>query len=84
MEKFIIDRCEGTFAVCEIYDDDKNGDEKISFADIPVADLPAGAKEGDIIARAENGGYEILADETRTKRQSIRTRFDNLTKKKNL
>ena len=41
MRKFIIDRFEGDFAVCET--------EELEFIDIPKAALPCDAKEGDVI-----------------------------------
>ena len=41
MERYIIDRIEGSFAVCEA--------ENKTMRNVPLADLPEGAVEGDCL-----------------------------------
>lgn len=43
MERYIVDRIEGDLAVCEVEDK--------TMRNIPVADLPDGATEGDCLVR---------------------------------
>lgn len=67
--KITIDRFEGEYAVCE--------DEAGKFIDIPKADIPKGAKEGDILSKADNG-YRIEKAETEAKREEIKKRMNKL------
>lgn len=67
--KIIIDRFEGNFAVCET--------EEKKFIDIPKADIPEGAKEGDILSKTDKG-YNIEKVETEAQREKIKTRMNNL------
>jgi hypothetical protein len=58
--KLIVDRIEGSFAICEA--------EDMKMVDIPLKDLPASIKEGDRLA-VTDGVYEIVAvDQDRKKR----------------
>ncbi|WP_088187341.1 DUF3006 domain-containing protein [Desulfosporosinus sp. FKA] len=52
----IIDRFEGDFAVVEV--------DGRSMENIPKSDIPAGAREGDVL-RPVNGKYEIDSEETK-------------------
>lgn len=67
--KYIIDRFEGEYAVCEI--------EAGKFIDIPKADIPKGAKEGDILSKTDNG-YRIEKVETEAKKEEIKKRMNRL------
>lgn len=67
--KYIIDRFEGEYAVCEV--------EAGRFIDIPKADIPKGAKEGDILSKTDNG-YRIEKAETEAKREEIKKRMNRL------
>jgi len=67
--KIIIDRFEGNFAVCET--------EEKKFIDIPKADIPEGAKEGDILSKTDKG-YNIEKAETEAQREKIKTRMNKL------
>lgn len=69
MEKFIVDRLEGEYAVCE--------KEDKSFLDIPLKHLPDGVKEGNILI-FEKGNYRINSDETRIKRQEVSDLLDSI------
>lgn len=66
MKKLIIDRIEGTFALCEI----KEG----SFAEIPLAALPDGLKEGDVIS------ISIDENETLNRKKRIEGLMNSLFK----
>ena len=60
----IIERIEGNFAVAET--DGKR-------FDIPLSELPAGIREGDIIIKGI-GGYKTDADATRKRREGLAKR----------
>lgn len=60
MKKMIIDRLEGIYAICE--DKDK------AFFAIEQAELPAGAKVGDVLKITDEGTLEIDAEETERRR----------------
>ena len=55
-----IDRFEGAFAICE---GDGPGKEVKMYA-IEVAELPPGAKEGDVLRISDEGALSIDAEET--------------------
>ena len=60
--KYIIDRFEGDYAVCE-------NDAK-EFIEIVKTSLPNGAREGSVIFINDNGKVTLLEDEQRSKRIS--------------
>lgn len=66
----IIDRIEDGIAVIE------NDSERL---EIPICDLPLGAKEGNIIAKTESG-FVILSDETELRRSKLRSAVDKVLK----
>lgn len=72
MEKYIIDRFEGEFAVLER----ESGGTK----DIPKAQLP-GAREGDVII-FEGGTYRIDKEETQKRKELIAEKMHKLFEKK--
>ena len=63
MEKMIIDRFDGVYAICE----DK---DKAYFA-IDQTELPAGAKAGDVLVITDDGTLEIDVEETERRRNRI-------------
>lgn len=67
----IVDRIEGTFAVCEM--DDK------SMQNIALSELPAGIKEGDVLA-VDNGTYLIDAKQTKERTERIAQKMNRLFK----
>lgn len=67
----IVDRIEGAFAVCEM--DDK------SMQNIALSELPAGIKEGDVIAM-DNGTYVIDAKQTKECSERIAQKMNRLFK----
>lgn len=67
----IVDRIEGAFAVCEM--DDK------SMQNIALSELPAGVKEGDVLA-VENGTYVIDAKQTKERSECIAQKMNRLFK----
>lgn len=71
--KYIVDRIEEGFAVCE----DENG----KFSDIEIAGLPEGIKEGDIIS-VENGEAVFLKEETEERRNRIQQKRRDILKRK--
>lgn len=66
---YIIDRFEGSFAICE----QENG----SFITIPRFHLPKDAKEGDCI-QFINNTYVIKEDETKTRSARIEEKLNSL------
>ena len=60
----IVDRIEGAFAVCEM--DDK------SMQNIALSELPAGIKEGDVLAISDDGELAIDVEETARRRSKIK------------
>lgn len=67
----IVDRIEGAFAVCEM--DDK------SMQNIALSELPAGIKEGDVLA-VDNGTYLIDAKQTKERTERIAQKMNRLFK----
>ena len=65
----IVDRFEGNLAVCE---------EETKTIEIPKADLPADAKEGDVLMKGNNGAYEIDRETTKQRRKNIDEKFFGL------
>lgn len=65
----IVDRIEGTIAVCETV--------SASIVDVPLSDLPEGTKEGSVL-RLENGSYVIDAEEERSRRSRIESKAKRL------
>jgi hypothetical protein len=66
--KYIVDRIEGEFAVCE--------DENKEMHNIALDILPAGTKEGDTLEH-ENESYTKLSEDIKRK-NSIKKLMDNL------
>lgn len=67
--RLVIDRFEGKYVVCEL--------ESGEFIDIPKADIPQEAKEGDILTKTDNG-YYVDKIATETKREEIKQRMNRL------
>ncbi|HWP50940.1 MAG TPA: 3H domain-containing protein [Clostridia bacterium] len=65
-----IDRIEGDFAICM--------DEQQQQHRIPLAALPKGADEGDILRRTEEDGYQLDVQETGRKRKALSERLSRL------
>lgn len=57
--KYIVDRIEGAFAICEAEDQ--------LMVDIPLCKLPVGIKEGTNL-KYENGKYQITANDPNRKK----------------
>lgn len=72
MRTLTIDRFEGKFAICE------DMDEK--YFGIDLAELPQGAKEGDILEISEDGTLSINVDATKARRDKIKKKQDSLWK----
>ena len=70
MEKWIIDRFEGGFAVCE-----REGGQSI---DIPREKLPQSAKEGDVLCVPDTVSIEIDAEGTKERKKKIEKLMDDL------
>jgi hypothetical protein len=69
----IIDRFENGFAVVE---DGESGE----IFDIPVSNLPAGAREGSVLKRTESG--YILGEKDKKRSDEIKSLFERLKKRK--
>ena len=63
MRKLIIDRFEGTYAICE-------DQEKKMFA-ISLNELPQGAKPGDVLQISGAGGLSVDQEETQRRRKKM-------------
>lgn len=63
MKQLSIDRFEGKFAICE------DGEEKY-FA-IETAELPEGARAGDVLRITDEGELLLDEEETRARRERI-------------
>ncbi len=68
-----IDRFEGGYAICEELAAEKPKKKKdLHFFGIALAELPAGAKEGDVLVIGEDGTLAIDAAATQARREKIR------------
>lgn len=67
--KYVIDRFEDNFAVCE--------DENQNFVDIEKAKLPTGAREGDILI-VTGDKITVDKDSTKERRKEVQDLFDSL------
>ena len=75
MQKYIIDRFEEDFAVCENYDTEE-------IIDILKEKLPNDAKEGDIIFKDDNENFCIDYEETRLRKERMEALRKSLKKNK--
>jgi hypothetical protein len=73
MKKYIVDRFEGIYAVCE--------NEDKSFVNIEMHKLPTNTKEGDCLIMNEDGIITIDIDTTEDRKQLIRSKLDSLFSK---
>lgn len=70
MNKLIIDRFEGNYAVCE--------QEDKSFVNIPKYKLPLDCKEGDCLFRDADGMYRKDNDNTKSREKRIYDKINRL------
>ena len=70
MKTLIIDRFEGTYAICE--------DKERKFFGIEASELPKGAKEGDVLEISDDGVLSINTDKTEARRSKIKELQDRL------
>lgn len=70
MKKYIIDRFEGLFAICE--------NEEKEFINIEIELLPPEAKEGDCLYINEDGEYIIDYETTNENMKRIRSKLNSL------
>lgn len=61
--RYCIDRFEDKYAVCE--------DDLGVMSDIPVCELPANVREGDVLLKNSNGVYELDENETQRRRVQV-------------
>lgn len=73
MERLVIDRFEGDFAVCE--KDDR------TIVDIPIKDIPSECNEGSVINVYDGGYIEYDSAETESRARNIDEVFSRLLKK---
>jgi len=69
--RYIIDRFEGSYAVCE--------DEKGNMINIEIAHIPRDAKEGDVLMRVVEH-YAIDINETQIRKAKIQKMMEELWK----
>jgi hypothetical protein len=70
MKKFIIDRFEGNYAVCEMEDK--------SFISIPKYKLPLDCREGDCLLQDADDMYQKDIEAKTTKEKKIRDKMSRL------
>ncbi|MDF2909080.1 MAG: hypothetical protein K0R34_4401, partial [Herbinix sp.] len=70
MKKFIIDRFEGNYAVCEMEDK--------SFISIPKYKLPLDCREGDCLLQDADDMYQMDIEAKTTKEKKIRDKMNRL------
>jgi hypothetical protein len=70
--RLIIDRFEGNVAVCE--------EENREMLNVGKEQLPAGAKEGDVLEMAADGTITINVEETRKRKEAIKEKTKGLWK----
>lgn len=63
MKQLSIDRFEGKFAICE--------DAEEKYFAIETAELPEGAREGDVLKITDDGELVLDEEETRARRERI-------------
>lgn len=70
MKKYIIDRFEGDYAICE--------KEDKSFVNIKRHKLPKDAREGDFLMENDDGSFFIDIEATENRKRLIRKKLDSL------
>lgn len=70
MSKYVIDRFEGAYAICE--------DESQSMIRIPKYRLPLGCKEGDMIYKDSDNMYQIDKASTKAAEKKIKEKMSRL------
>lgn len=70
----IIDRFEGTFAICE----GEGHGKDIKMYAIEIAELPPGAKEGDVLEISDDGTLKVNPEATSQRRSKIKKMQDSL------
>lgn len=63
MKQLVIDRFEGIYAICE--------DKDHAFFAIELAELPEGARPGDVLAISDDGVLSVDREETERRRGRI-------------
>ncbi len=70
----MIDRFEGTFAICE----GEGHGKEIKLYAIEITELPKGAKEGDVLEISDDGTLSINEKATQLRRSKIKKMQDSL------
>ncbi len=70
MKKLVIDRFEGSYAICE--------DEAKAFSKVPKYRLPLGCREGDTLIQDSDGMYQVAKNETKGNETRIREKMNRL------
>lgn len=73
MKKLVIDRFEGSYAICE--------DETKTFSKVPKYRLPLGCKEGDTLIQDSDGMLQVAKNETKGNENRIREKMNRLLDK---
>ena len=67
---FILERIENQFAILE--------NEQMQYSSVPLSQIEAGAKEGDVLEKEEQGFYKINQAKTKERKQKLFTMQENL------
>ncbi|NLL72763.1 MAG: DUF3006 domain-containing protein [Clostridiales bacterium] len=70
MKKYIVDRFEGDYAICE--------DQHNIFVNIRKSNLPSDVKEGDCLIMKDDGSFALDIDESKARIQNISKKLKNL------
>lgn len=70
MKRYIIDRFEGSYAICE--------QEDKTFVKFLKTHLPINAKEGDVLIKGNDGNFTISEQETELRKERIRRKMNRL------
>lgn len=73
MKRYVIDRFEGSYAICE--------DESKAFNKVPKYKLPLGCKEGDTLVQDSNGMFHLATHHTIGTESRIREKMNRLIDK---
>lgn len=71
MRTLIIDRFEGSYAICE---------ENKEFFGIALDEMPQGAKEGDVLVISDDGELKIDQAQTKARNEKLKSKTGKLFK----
>ena len=70
IQYFILERIENQFAIVE--------NDRMQYSSVPLLQIEAGAKEGDVLEKDEQGFYKINQTKTTARKQKLFAMQENL------